>query len=94
MDRLKSALEQLDASIDHLAGAVAKRDKHIDRLVEDRAAKRVRQASETADRALKQAKSREDQALSREKKQKDITGMVASQLDRAIHRLEKIVGSV
>lgn len=92
MERLKAALEQLDGAIDGLAYALEARSKNLERVIEERAIKRVKSATETADRALKQAQQREAQAASREAKQKEVTGHVASRLDQAIMRLEKIVG--
>ena len=106
MDRLKTALENLDGSIDGLVEAMARRQKELDKVIEARAAKRVKAASETAERALKQAQQRETQAvtresqaitkekeaLTRESKQRELTAMVAGRLDEAIFRLEKIVG--
>lgn len=99
MDRLKTALENLDGAIDGLADALARRQKELDKVIEARAAKRVKAASETAERALKQAQQRETQAtvkereaLTRESKQRELTALVAGRLDDAIIRLEKIVG--
>lgn len=93
VERLKAALEHLDGAIDGLALALEKRSKGLERVIEERAAKRVKTATDTADRALKQAQQREAQAAAREAKQKEVTGHVASRLDQAILRLEKIVGS-
>ncbi|MDX1921833.1 MAG: hypothetical protein SFW65_01710 [Alphaproteobacteria bacterium] len=106
MDRLKAALENLDQSIDGLVDALARRQKELDKVIEARAAKRVKAANETAERALKQAQQRESQAVAnerealtkereavtRESKQRELTSLVASRLDQAIVRLEKIVG--
>lgn len=98
MDRLKTALENLDQSIDGLVDALACRQKELDKVIEARAAKRVKAASETAERALRQAQQRETQAVAKEKeaimregKQRELTNMVAHRLDDAIIRLEKIV---
>ncbi len=105
MDRLKTALEHLDESIDGLVEVLARRQKDLDKVIEARAAKRVKAASETAERALKQAQQRETQAVARESqatvkekdaivretRQRELTAMVASRLDDAIIRLEKIV---
>lgn len=92
MDRLRAALEHLDGAIDTLALALEKRAKNVDAVVEQRANKRVKAATETAERALKQAQQKESQALAQVSKQKEVTHHVASRLDQAILRLEKIVG--
>jgi hypothetical protein len=60
-------------------------------VVEIKASKRVKSATETAERALKQAQQKETQALERESKQRDVTRIVASRLDSAIARIEQMV---
>ena len=99
MERLRAALENMDQAIDGLSLALEKRNKEFDRVVEARANKRVKAATETAERALKQAQQKETQAIEKEvlarahiHKQKEITGVVASRLDQAIERLEKMAG--
>lgn len=91
MERIKTALENLDLAIDGLEAAYERHGKQLEKIVEGRAAKRVKAAAETAERALKQAQSREAQASAREGKQRELTGMVATRLDDAIVRLEQII---
>lgn len=79
-------------AIDGLVDAFERRNKDLERIVEARAAKRVKAASETAERAIKQAQQREMQAANSVGKQKEISGLVAGRLDQAIIRLEKIIG--
>ena len=92
MERLKTALEQLDVAIDGLYEAHSLRNKELDNIIEQRAVKRVRAASETAERAVKQAQQREASAVAKASKQQELTGMVANKLDQAIVRLERIIG--
>lgn len=93
MERIKAALENLDAAIDALVAAQERRHKDVEKIIEARAAKRVKAAAETAERALKQAQSREAYAAQRENRQREITGLVAGRLDDAIVRLEHIINN-
>ncbi len=72
--------------------ALDRRHKELEKVVEAKAAKRVKAATETAERALRQARERETEASTRETRQRDITATVASRLDDAIGRLQRIVG--
>ncbi len=92
MERLRTALENLDQAIDMAENALSRRQKELDKVIDARAEKRVKAATETAERALRQARDREGDAVNREKKQRDVTGKVASRLDDAILRLERLVG--
>jgi hypothetical protein len=92
VERLRQALENLDQAIDAAEDAIARRNKDFEKIVEGRAAKRVKAATETAERALKQARDREQEATTREGKQRELTGVVAGRLDDAIGRLARLVG--
>lgn len=92
MERLRAALENLDQAIDMAEEALQRRNKDFEKVVETRAAKRVKAATETAERALKQARDREAEAAAREGKQRELTGVVAGRLDHAIGRLARLVG--
>jgi hypothetical protein len=93
VDRLKAALENLDQAIDMAESALERRNNALDRVVEERAAKRVRVAVDTAERALNQARQGEARASERAVRQHEVTNIVAGRLDQAIMRLEKITGS-
>ncbi len=85
MERLRAALENLDQAIDMAESALERRNKSLDRIVEEKALKRIKTASDTADNALRQARSRES-------KSREAANAVAGRLDQAILRLEKMVG--
>ncbi|MBI3419792.1 MAG: hypothetical protein HY053_06645 [Proteobacteria bacterium] len=93
VERLKAALENLDEAIDMAESALERRSKAFDRIVEEKASKRVKAAAETADRALRQARQNETQNAERANKQRDVADTVAGRLDQMIMRLEKMVGS-
>lgn len=92
VERLRSALENLDQAIDMADNALARRQKELEKAIDARAEKRVKAATETAERALKQSREREHEAVARERKQRDATAKVSSRLDDAILRLERLVG--
>jgi predicted 2-oxoglutarate/Fe(II)-dependent dioxygenase YbiX len=92
MDRLKSALENLDQAIDMAESALDRQGKTIARMVEDEAVRRVKAAMDTAEQTLMQAQQGERRALERAGRQKETTNIVARRLDQAIMRLEKMVG--
>jgi hypothetical protein len=99
VERLRAALENLDEAIDMAENAAQRRHKELEKIIDARAEKRVKAATETAERALRQAREREAEAVSREKealaradKQRDVSGFVATRLDDAIIRLEHMVG--
>lgn len=92
VERLRSALENLDEAIDMAENALGRRQKEIEKAIDARAEKRVKSATETAERALKQSREREHEAISRERRQREATAKVSSRLDSAIHRLERLVG--
>ncbi len=83
MERLKAALENLDQAIDMAESSLERRNKSLDRIVEEKAVKRIKMATDTADKALRQVRGTEA-------KQREVTGIVAGRLDQAISRLEKI----
>lgn len=92
MERLKAALENLDQAIDMAESSLERRNKAFDRIVEDRATKRIKVATDMADQALRQARQNEEAAVERAGKQRDVTRMVSGKLDQAIMRLEKMAG--
>lgn len=91
MERLKAALEHLDIVIDGLYESLDRRNKNLEQVVDQRAGKRLKAASETAERAVKQAQQREAQATAKMTKQQELTSIVTQRLDQAIMRLEKIM---
>ena len=52
VERLRAALENLDQAIDMAENALQRRNKDFEKIVEAKAAKRVKAATETAERAL------------------------------------------
>lgn len=106
MERLRAALENLDQAIDMAENALSRRQKDLEKMIDARAEKRVKAATETAERALKQAREREADALAREKdastrekdasaretRQRELTARVAGRLDDAIVRIGRMVG--
>jgi hypothetical protein len=92
VERLKAALENLDQAIDMAEASLERRNKALDRIVEEKSVKRIKVATDTADRALRQARHNEEIANERSARQRELTGAVAGRLDHAILRLEKIAG--
>ncbi|HVY13403.1 MAG TPA: hypothetical protein VHB73_07565 [Alphaproteobacteria bacterium] len=90
---MKSALENLDQAIDMAESSLERRNKAMERVVEEKASKRVKAATDTADRALRQARQNETAAVERAAKQSELTALVAGRLDQAIMRIEKIAGA-
>ncbi len=92
MERLKAALENLDQAIDMAEAALERRARNLDHIVEKKAERRVRAATDTAERALRQARQGESAAEARVTKQGEIAGIVAGKLDQAISRIERLAG--